>query len=56
MARLNTVPFANNKKLARFLLDVKTVKWECLWQVEQETLKVKVFTTVIGLTVDGHDD
>ena len=44
MARLETTHFAYMKKLACFLLGVKTVRWEHLWQDEQEAVKVLVFT------------
>ena len=43
MARPGTAHFAKIKKLARFLLGVKTVKWEYPWQEEQEAAKVRVF-------------
>ena len=44
MARPETAHFAKIKKLARFLLGVKTVEWEHPWQEEQEAVKVQVFS------------
>ena len=42
--RLERAHFEKIKKLARFLLGVKTVEWEYPWQEEQEAVKVQVFS------------
>ena len=44
MTRPETAHYAKIKKLARFFLGVKTVKWECPWQEEQEAVRVQVFS------------
>ena len=44
MARPETAHFAKIKKLARFLLGVKTVEWEYPWQEEQQAVKVYVLS------------
>ena len=44
MARPETAHFAKIKKLARFLLGVKTVEWVCPRQEEQKAVKMQVFS------------
>ena len=54
MARPETAHIAKIRKLARFLLGVKVVEWEYLWQEEQDAVNVQVFSDSDWAVVCGH--